>query len=422
MPRPLSILLSEGSSTSARQTLYALGPLGYTIDICDPQRLCLGRFSRYVRRWHRCPPFAREPRAYIQFLHDQVSAGAYDVLLPVHDQVFLLARFRDTLAGHVGLALPDFAAVEQVQDKSAFSRILTELDIPQPDTQVIPAQALLTAVDRFPYWVKLPYSTAGRGVWRVKNREQLATVVQKIASLSLPDDAELVIQAPAAGTAHAAQTVFRHGELQATHFYRGCQLGVGGAAHARASVAQPEVIDYVARIGRRLNWHGAIHFEYFRDPPHGQPQFIEANPRIGETSNATRSGVNLCEALVQVSLGRHTIPSSAKSDVHTHALVVSLLGLAERGASRGQLLAELFRAIAGRGVYRGSKDELTRPLDDPWSLLPALAVGGELLLRPAAAKRIIGGAVDSYGLDSEAVERIRALDPATIGQAQTLIG
>ena len=30
----MKILFSEGSSTSARQSLYALGPLGHVIDVC----------------------------------------------------------------------------------------------------------------------------------------------------------------------------------------------------------------------------------------------------------------------------------------------------------------------------------------------------------------------------------------------------
>jgi hypothetical protein len=49
------VLFSEGSSLCARQALSALGPLGYRIDVCDPNPLCLSRFSRFVRRFHRSP-------------------------------------------------------------------------------------------------------------------------------------------------------------------------------------------------------------------------------------------------------------------------------------------------------------------------------------------------------------------------------
>src|SRR5262245_53571762 len=95
------VLMPEASSTSARQNLYALGLLGYSMYICDPQPLCLGRFSRYVRAWHRCPPFATDPAAYVRFLVSRLKKRCYDVLIPIHDQVYLLARFRELLEKHV---------------------------------------------------------------------------------------------------------------------------------------------------------------------------------------------------------------------------------------------------------------------------------------------------------------------------------
>ena len=32
----ITILLSEGSSTNAREVISALGPLGYVLEVCDP--------------------------------------------------------------------------------------------------------------------------------------------------------------------------------------------------------------------------------------------------------------------------------------------------------------------------------------------------------------------------------------------------
>src|SRR5215470_11456352 len=101
----LKILLTEGSSLSARHTLSALGPLGHTIDVCDPRPpMCLARFSRYTRRLHRCPPFAGDPAGYLEFILAQLRSQRYDVLFPVHDQAFLLSRYRDDLVKLTGLA------------------------------------------------------------------------------------------------------------------------------------------------------------------------------------------------------------------------------------------------------------------------------------------------------------------------------
>src|SRR5947209_16876765 len=110
--RRLRILLSEGSSLSARQTLYALAALPAVIDVCDPRPLfCLARYSRLVRTCWRCPPFSADPAGYIDFVLERTHKERYDVLLPVHDQAFLLARFQHLLRPWVGLPVPSFAAI-----------------------------------------------------------------------------------------------------------------------------------------------------------------------------------------------------------------------------------------------------------------------------------------------------------------------
>jgi hypothetical protein len=94
---PIRILLSEGSSLSARQTITALGQCGYILDVCDPNPLCISRFSRFIRRSYRCPAVGTDPRGYLAFVLQHLTRERYDVLLPVHEQAFLFAKVRDQL-------------------------------------------------------------------------------------------------------------------------------------------------------------------------------------------------------------------------------------------------------------------------------------------------------------------------------------
>ena len=171
-PRRLKILLTEGSSTSARQALYCLGPQ-HTIDILDPNPLCQCRFSRLVRRWRRCPSFSKAPEAYLQTVLDLVESEHYDVLFPTHEQVFLYPASVTCFRSRVGLAVPEFEALDRMMSKANFVRLLRETGLPQPETKSCAGRADLLACDRLPCWVKLDYSTAGQGVRRVIDREQL---------------------------------------------------------------------------------------------------------------------------------------------------------------------------------------------------------------------------------------------------------
>ena len=65
---PLRVLLSEGSSTSAREVITVLGLSGHHVEVCDPSSWALARFSRFVKKFHRCPPLRDDPDRYLAYV------------------------------------------------------------------------------------------------------------------------------------------------------------------------------------------------------------------------------------------------------------------------------------------------------------------------------------------------------------------
>jgi carbamoylphosphate synthase large subunit len=215
---PIRILLSEGSSLSARQTITALGQRGYTIDVCDPNPLCISRFSRFVRHIYRCPAVGTDPLGYLDFVLQQLTRERYDVLLPVHEQAFLFAKVRDRLPADVGVALATFDAFLQVQGKVAFAGLMERLSLPQPITHIVHSHEELEAIDHFPYYLKTDFSTAGQGVWRVADRAERERVVLLLKQRGLLDRIHaILVQEEVSGTLCQAQAVFAHGHLLAVH-------------------------------------------------------------------------------------------------------------------------------------------------------------------------------------------------------------
>jgi predicted ATP-grasp superfamily ATP-dependent carboligase len=409
------VLLSEGSSLSCRQTLYALGPLGYAIDVCDPQPLfCLARYSRYVGTVHRCPSFGQDPIGYLHFLIELLRAQPYDVLLPTHDQVYLFARVRELLRGKIGLPVPEFAAIQRLQGKVEFIRLLDELSLPHPPTHVVRTRSELEAAVTIPCYIKQDYSTAGCGVWRVHDLYILRSIVDGLDRAGLlGGEHDLLVQRPQPGTLCVVQAAFQEGRLIAAHCYESRALGVGGSARARVSVDHPRVREQIGRLGGALSWHGAMAIDYLHDEVTDEPSYIDANPRIGETVNATLSGVNLAQTLVRIALDEQCDSlSQGRAGVQTHSVVMSLLAKGEDGARRRDIVRELAAARRGEGVYERSEDELTRPKEDPLSLLPAAVVVGRLLWSPRQAERIVRGTVSNYALTESAARSIRELDLA----------
>src|SRR6516225_6606968 len=145
---PLRVLVSEGSSTSAREAITILGLAGHHVEVCDPSPWCLGRFSRFVQRFYRCPALRDDPSGYLALIERLLSSSQFDVLLPTHEQGFLLARVAERLKG-----------------KAGFSRLLSSLRLPQPATRIVTSERALREAVRFPAVVKTSVGTASRGVF-----------------------------------------------------------------------------------------------------------------------------------------------------------------------------------------------------------------------------------------------------------------
>src|SRR5882762_10000079 len=183
--RPLRVLVSEGSSTSAREAITILGLSGHHVEVCDPSLWCLARYSRFVRKFHRCPGLRTDPAGFLAFVERLLSNGRFDVLLPTHEQGFLFARARQRLQGRVGLALPSFASYRTAHSKAGFSRLLDRLGLPQPATAIVKSERELRDAIRFPCLVKTSVGTASRGIWFVRDDNDLEGVLQDLNTQDL---------------------------------------------------------------------------------------------------------------------------------------------------------------------------------------------------------------------------------------------
>ncbi|MCB2177617.1 MAG: carbamoyl-phosphate-synthetase [Actinomycetales bacterium] len=419
MSRP-RILLSEGSSTNARETITALGLAGYRVDVCDPNPACLARFSRFVRRVHRCPVSGRDPVGYLRAVSRLLAEHRYDVLLPVNEQAYLFAWARDELEPLTGLAVADFAAFRRVQTKTAFLGLLDELGLAHPATAIVHDRAQLTAALTelgSHCWVKTAEGTASVGVWRVQAADagRLWEAPGFVEELHGPHG--VLVQANATGAFEQAHALFDRGRLVALRTDRRLVEGINGGPALKVGVHRPAVGDDLRRLGSALGWHGGFSVDYFWDEATGRAAYIDPNPRLTEPMNALVNGANLAELQVRLSLGEQ-LPSVADGtrSARSHGLIHAVLGAAADGGGRRGVLATAGRVFVQRGEYAGSREGLTPPRADPPSALATAYVVGRLVLDPARAQRMATGTIASYSLGN-AVTALASATPAALGFA-----
>jgi predicted ATP-grasp superfamily ATP-dependent carboligase len=419
-PDDVRILLSEGSSTNAREIITALGLSGYRVDVCDPSPLCQGRFSRFVGTVHRCPVSGQDPIGYLRFVIELLQREHYDVLLPANEQAYLFSWARELLEPLAGLAVADFAAFERVQTKSAFTRLLVELGLGHPATCFATTWEDVeraTAELGLPCYVKVSSGTASTGVWRVDDEGDLADLREALVAQSRMPGPELVVQQVARGAFEQSHGIFDHGRLVAVCCTRRVREGAQGGAAVKQAVTRPAVTDDYRVMGEALTWHGSFSADYIWDECTGTACYIDANPRLTEPMNAYFDGVDLPRLQIELSLSRHParIQHTSRS-ARSHAALQGMLGAATRDGSRRSVLRELVDVTLRRADYRGSREGMTPILRDPPALVPLAAVLGTLLLSPPAATPLALSTIERYSL-GDAVDRISRTTLAAAGLA-----
>ena len=407
---PLRVLVSEGNSTSAREAVTVLGLSGHLVEVCDPSPWCLARFSRFVRKFHRCPGMRDDPDRFLRFIERLLAARHFDVLLPIHEQGFLFARVRERLGARVGLALPSFVSYRAAHSKAGFSRLLEQLGLPQPATAIVRSPSELREVITFPAVIKTSIGTASRGIWFVRNQADLEGALQELSANGAFAD-EVLVQQWIAGTTEKAQAVFCRGRLIGFHAYRQMAAGAGGGEAIKESVTRPQVRTDMERIGEKLAWHGALSVDYIFRNDSVTPLLIDCNPRLVEPMNAYLAGVDLLGLLVRVSQGE--VPASlpeGRAGVRTHLAMQVLLGCASRGGTRRDLLRECWRLLTGSGPYAGSAEELTPVRLDWVSAVPLAITVITLLIAPRLAVRLARAGWGAHLLDLRSIGLIESED------------
>jgi len=393
----MRVLLTEGSGLASRQIATRLDQLGHEVLAAVSDPLCLARFTRHVRQLVRVPPFGPDPFGWFDAVLEQAVALNVEVVYPTQEQVTVLSHQlpRLTAAG-LRTAAPPFAALARVQDKVAARAALEEAGVAQPRSVVVRDRSALDAWSVFPAFVKAPIGTASAAVRRVDDRSELGDAVLSL----LGDQPAVLVQEGADGVLVMAQSVFDRGAMIDFHANERVREGVNGSASVKRSTGLPELRAAMDRLGSRLAWHGALSFDAIVTTD--GPVVIDVNPRLVEPGNAITAGTDLVAALLAVATGTAPpVSGESRPGVTTHQLLMAVLGAAQRTGRRRAVAGEVAAALAHRGVYAGSREELL-PLRGDWRTLslPVLATMATLV-HPSSYRWFAQGAVAGYALSPQ---------------------
>ena len=264
--------------------------------------LALAR-SRFCSGFIQSPPESRQEE-YAYFLLKLVQGGGYDLLIPISDTcVGICIDLQDELKKYVRFLLPEKSSYDKVADKRLTCLFAIDRGIPIPRTYFPPDRESISALaqnDIYPCVVKLPFSSASKGVYFVNSREEM---------IRLYDSCDFkgqwpIVQEHIEGRFFGVTGVAHQGRILASLIHTTDQeFSLGGTPPISYSINDAALQDRAANEIKELNWSGPFNLDYLKTARRGF-RMLEMNPRFpGSLNFSYRMGVDLPFVYYHLALG-----------------------------------------------------------------------------------------------------------------------
>ncbi|WP_429910759.1 ATP-grasp domain-containing protein [Glycocaulis sp.] len=231
-------------------------------------------------------------------------AGEAVIIMPVFEEMELLARERHRFPAHVTIAAPDAAAIAKVTPKHHLAETISGTDIPAPATEIIgDGKSGLKEPEGFtyPFLVKPSEGAGGRGISKIESGDELDAY-----AAGLREKDVILAQSLAPGEDYCVSALCRQGELVICSAYTNLEQfpKEHGAGVVRETVDTAPFVEAVRRIARETGWDGIFEADFmWTGNKDDTPLLIEINARFwAGVRHSKLSGVDYPRLLLEQTL------------------------------------------------------------------------------------------------------------------------
>ncbi len=208
----------------------------------------------------------------------------------------------------------DVEAIRNAEDRGCFERIMTELQIPQPEAEAVTdIEAGVRAAERigYPVLVRPSYVLGGRAMQIVSNEQSLRHYLQNAVEINTDSPVlvdryimgkELEVDAICDGENVFIPGIMEH--IEKTGIHSGDSISVYPTFSVTEEVKR-KIVDYTVRLGLRIGIKGLYNIQFICDK-NDEIYIIEVNPRSSRTVPflSKSTGVPMAHIATQVMLGK----------------------------------------------------------------------------------------------------------------------
>lgn len=309
----MRVLVTNAKNRIAYNVVRSLALKGVEVYCADFVTRAMSYYSKYSSGHFVYPSPFRYQEQFVECLIEKIKELKIDVLIPVNEELFLVAKFKNEISKHVKMALPDYSQILTAHNKDHWEPIATRLQIPVPNTFAIEPfvadQALITALP-FPVLIKPKQGGGGWGIKRVASAAEFKDFLAGGCHEGQPWE-RFLVQELIEGDTLCVAMVFSRGQLRGKVTYRQIREypAFGGQATCRISVSNPTAERYFEGLLEHLAWHGVCQADFVVDRKTQIPYLIDINPRFwGSLVQGVASGVDFANLVYQIALNGDVSP------------------------------------------------------------------------------------------------------------------
>jgi len=302
----MSVIVTNAKNRICYATVRSLCEKGIEVHAADSLTNAMTFYSKYTYdHFTYQSPFSN-PDEFLKDVFKQAFRRKCKVIIPVYEETFLFAKYRDRLPDDIRMVLPSYENILTVHNKNRLYEVARNIGLRVPETYV------LSDIDRdFLLAEKLTYPVIikpcqGGGAWGVRKIESIQDLRRILDDHELPGRLpfdRFVVQDCIIGEVVCCAMLFNKGQFRAVHSYRQIrEIPIaGGTATYRESVRDNQVIENCKTLLTYLNWHGICQTDFIVDKQTGNAYLIDVNPRLyGSLLLSIRSGVDFPHMLYKM--------------------------------------------------------------------------------------------------------------------------
>lgn len=362
-----------GDHIQALGIIRSLGKRGIPVYLLNDKSLCIGRFSRHLRRFIKTPNISDEAE-FVSFMVKLAKEKHVKdwVLMPTNDAaVYVISRNREILERHYKVPIPHWNIIKYAYNKRMTYTLAKKIEVPVPETIYPQNLDMLSDINiTFPVIIKGIngynfYKRTKVKAIKVNSKVELINAYKKLLPAVKPSETMIqeIIHDDFHDYVYSFCSFFKNGEVIA--FWIGRKIrehpmdfGTGTFAE---SIYIPEIRELGTCILKAMNYYGVSEIEFKRDKRDGKFKLLEINARTWLWhSLAMRCGVDFPYILYKDAIGENVSPiTSFRVNVKWIHLYTDMW-VSFKEFMRGNLkVSEYLESL------RGEKEFAVFSIDDP---------------------------------------------------------